>query len=292
MFSQAAEATQWVLQTLVAQTRAVAHIPITWAVSLIWERSGRVSAWLASSEGASYIPWGVRVPEDVRMAVTDPVIGRELWDQTAGAGGGDPLAVLARHAELRDAAAPGSRVLAIGSTTAMARTMDWAGSLGARAVGVDPRTVAPASAADIGGGVLLHRCQVAMPWEWLQANHFDEHGRLQVAARHMRMAAISGHLNGRGCEQVMRLFEDRKPIPAELWSEVQSERTRAAIDYQMAAGRAGGQGGAEPEQAFRRARAAEVIATLEYFETVEGCADLLYAARLAGVPLNPAAAVA
>lgn len=290
LFAQAGEAAHWVLQVLVAQTRAASHIPITWAVSLIWDRSGRVSAWLASSEGPSYIPVGVRIPEDVRLAITDPVVGRELWAKAAVEGVCDPLAVLARHAEIRDATAPGSRVLAIGSTAPMQRTMDWAGSLGARAVGLDARSVAPATALEL-GGVLLHRCQVAMPWDWRQANAFGTPERLQVAARHMRMAAVSGHLNGRACEQVMRLFEERKPISSELWAEVQAERTRALVDYQIAASMAQ-QGGASPEQAFRHARAAEVIAALEHFDTVEGCADLLYATRLAGAPLNPAAAVA
>lgn len=290
LFAQAGEAAHWALQVLVAQTRAAAHIPITWAVSLIWDRSGRVSAWLASSEGPSYIPVGVRIPEDVRLAITDPVVGRELWAKAAAEGVCDPLAVLARHAEIRDATAPGSRVLAVGSTAPMQRTMDWAGALGARAVGLDARSVAPATALEL-GGVLLHRCQVAMPWDWRQATAFGTPERLQVAARHMRMAAVSGHLNGRACEQVMRLFEERKPISAELWAEVQAERTRALVDYQIAASMAH-QGGASPEQAFRHARAAEVIAALEHFDTVEGCADLLYATRLAGAPLNPAAAVA
>ena len=55
-------------------------------MSLIWDRSGRVSAWLASSEGPSYIPVGVRIPEDVRLAITDPVVGRELWAKAAAEG--------------------------------------------------------------------------------------------------------------------------------------------------------------------------------------------------------------
>ena len=40
------------------------------------------------------------------------------------------------------------------------------------------------------------------------------------------------------------------------------------------------------------ARAAEVVLCLREYHTAEGCADLLYATRLAGAPLNPAAAVA
>ena len=150
--------------------------------------------------------------------------------------------------------------------------------------------VSPATAAEI-GAVMLHRCQVAMPWEWRQANAFDTQSRLQVAARHMRMSALAGHLTGRGCETVMRLFESRKPIPDEVWADVAAERSQALIALQMA-GSMAGQGGADPARAFRTARAAEVMACLKYFHTAEGCADLLYAARLAGAPLNPAAAVA
>ena len=50
-----------------------------------------------------------------------------------------------------------------------------------------------------------------MPWEWRQANAFSEQRRLQIAARHMHMAATAGHLHGAACEKVMRLFEERKP---------------------------------------------------------------------------------
>ena len=72
----------------------------------------------------------------------------------------------------------------------------------------------------------------------------------------------------------MRLFEERKPISAELWPRCRLSAP-ALVDYQIAASMAH-QGGASPEQAFRHARAAEVIAALEHFDTVEGGADLLY----------------
>jgi len=66
----------------------------------------------------------------------------------------------------------------------------------------------------------------------------------------------------------------------------------ALIEYQTAMSNAG-QGGAEPPaRALATARAAEVVLCLRDFHTAEGCADLLYATRLAGAPLNPAAAVA
>ncbi|MBS4728284.1 NAD-binding protein [Mycobacterium sp. SM1] len=35
---------------------------------------------------------------------------------------------------------------------------------------------------------MLHRCQVAMPWEWRQANAFSAQDRLRIAARHALLA--------------------------------------------------------------------------------------------------------
>lgn len=288
LYEQAVAASQAVLQALIAQTRTVGYIRTQWAMSLIWERSGLVSAWLATSEGPSYIPLGVRVPENVRLAVTDAVVGRDLWDMSAAAGGADPLEVVVRHAEMRDATAPGQRVLVIASSLPMGRVMDWAGAVGARPASVDPRTVDPATGGD---GVLLHRCAVAMPWEWRQADAFTAQDRLKVAARHMRMAAVSGHLTGRACEAVMRLFEERKPISETLWADVKAERNAAAIEFQIAEDMRG-MGDADPARAFMNSRAAEVIQCLQHYDTAEGCADILYATRLAGAPLNPAAAVA
>ena len=283
LFDQAMDAGQAVVAALIAQTRATPHIPIEYAVSLIWERSGSVSAWMATSEGASYIPLGVRIPQDVRLAVTDPVVGRALWDATAAAGGADPLEVVVRHAEARESAAPGARVLAIASSLPMAQVIDWAAAVGARPVSVDPRKVDAAPDLD---GSLLHRCAVAMPWEWRQANAFTEQDRLKVAARHMHMAAISGHLAGNACETVMRLFEERKPIDDKLWEEVQKERFAALISYQLN-DQTRGQGGSEPARILMTARAAEVVECLRHYDTAEGCADILYATRLAGAPLNP-----
>ncbi len=289
LYDQAADAGQAVVQALIAQARTTAYITIHWAVSLIWERSGLVSAWLASSEGPSYIPLGVRIPEDVRLAVTDAVVGREMWDRSAAAGGANPLEVVVRHAEMRDAASPGARVLAVASSLPMGRVADWAGAVGARPVSVDPRAVDPAIAVD---GALVHRCAVAMPWEWRQANAFTVQDRLKVAARHMHMAALSGHLTGHACEKVMRLFEERKPIDESLWTAVKAERNQAIIAFQMAEDMRNHGGGADPVRAFMKSRAAEVIQCLQHFDTAEGCADILYATRLAGAPLNPAAAVA
>lgn len=87
-------------------------------------------------------------------------------------------------------------------------------------------------------------------------------------------------------------FEERKPIDEALWADVSKQRFMALIQYQTAMSSAG-QGGAEPPaRALATARAAEVIECLRHYDTAEGCADLLYATRSAGAPLNPAAAVA
>jgi hypothetical protein len=106
------------------------------------------------------------------------------------------------------------------------------------------------------------------------------------------MAATAGHLGGGASELVIELFEERKPIGEALWADVAKQRFMALIDYQTAMSNAG-QGGAEPPaRVLATARAAEVVLCLRDYHTAEGCADLLYATRLAGAPLNPAAAVA
>ncbi|WP_236057293.1 hypothetical protein [Mycobacterium sp. SM1] len=284
LFEQAMDAGRDVIAAMLAQIRG--YIPIHFAVSLIWERTGAVTAWLATSEGASYIPLGVRIPQDVRLAVTDPVVGRELWEKTAAAGGANPLEVVVRHAEARQMAAPGERVLAIAGSVPLAQVIDWAAAVGARPVSVD---LQKSAAPDL--GVMLHRCQVAMPWEWRQANAFSAQDRLRIAARHMHMAAMAGHLHGAACETVMRLFEERKPISDQLWEQVRNERYIALVEYESAV-RTRGQGGSEPARALATARAAEVIECLRNYDTVDGCADLLYASRLAGAPLSLDAAVA
>lgn len=283
LFDQAMDAGRDVVSMLLAQT--VGYIPIHYAVSLIWERVGGVSAWLSTSEGASYIPLGVRVPNEVKLAVTDPVVGRQLWAASADTGGGNPLEVLVQHAQAREQSAAGARVLAIASSLPIGQVQDWASMAGARAVAVDAKTVAAASHTG------QHRCAAAMPWEWRQANAFTDQQRRQVAARHMRMASVTGHLGGGAAEHVMDLFESRKPIEDGLWADVTKQRYLALIEYESAM-RAGGQGGAEPAWALARARATEVVECLRRYDSVEGCADLLYATRLAGAPLNPNAAVA
>jgi len=217
------------------------------------------------------------VPQDVRLAVTDPVIGRELWEATAASGVASPLEVVVRHAQAREMAAPGTRVLAIASSLPMDQVCDWAREVSARAVEVKPSKVSPAFDFD---GNLVHRCQT-----------FSEQQRLQIAARHMHMATTAGHLHGAACEKVMRLFEERKPIDEDLWASVRDERFIALVEYDQAV-MARGHGGSEPARALATVRAAEVIESLRHFDTVEGCADLLYATRLAGVPLSPAAAAA
>ena len=289
IFDQAMDAGRDVITALVAQTLGTGYIDIHYAVSLIWERGGTISVWMATSEGASYIPLGVRIPQEVRLSVTDPIVGHELWNASAEAGGADPLEIVVRQAEAREQAAPGARVLALASSLPMGHVIDWAGAVSARPVSVNPREVERSTGVDMS---MLHRCAVAMPWEWRQANAFTEQDRLKVAARHMYMAASAGHLGGGACEHVIELFEERKPIDEALWAEVAKQRFMALIEYQTAMSNAG-QGGAEPPaRALATARAAEVVLCLRDYDTAEGCADLLYATRLAGAPLNPAAAVA
>jgi hypothetical protein len=121
---------------------------------------------------------------------------------------------------------PGARVLAVASSLPMAHVIDWAGAVGARPVEVK----AGVAAADLDPASLVHRCAVAMPWEWRQANAFTEQDRLRIAARHMHMAANAGHLHGAACEKVMRLFEERKPIDDALWDAVRRERFMALIE--------------------------------------------------------------
>lgn len=293
LIGQAADAARSIVATAIAQTRHAGYGSsegFVWAVTVIAERTGEVTAWLATSEGPSYIPRGVRVPDDVRLAVTDPVVGRQLWDAAAAAGGADPLEVLARHAELRDGAAPGGRVLAFAASVPMARVMDWAATVGARPVSVDPRTIDAAAAAGDQGH---HRCAAAMPWEWQQANAFSEKQRLQVAVRHMLMAATAGHLNDPACERVTDAFDRGNPVTASDWADVRQAFALACVNYEMT--RAGAPLGGESttlERVFRTARAAEVVWCAREYASVAGCADLLYASRLAGAPLNPAAAVA
>ena len=293
LIGQAADAARSIVETVIAQTRHAGYGSsqgFVWAVTLIAERTGQVTAWLATSEGPSYIPPGVRVPDDVRLAVTDPVVGRQLWDDAAAAGGADPLEVLARHAELRDATAPGLRVLAFAASVPMGRVSDWAATVGARPVSVDPRTIDPAPAQGDHG---QHRCAVAMPWEWQQANAFSERQRLQVAARHSLMAATAGHLNDPACERVIDAFERGAPITDSDWADVRQAFAVTCVNYEMARSGITVGGGVTPaEWAFRTARAAEVVYCLRNHASAEGCADLLYASRLAGAPLNPAAAVA
>lgn len=293
LIGQAADAARSIVETMIAQTRRAGYGSsqgFVWAVTVIAERTGGVTAWLATSEGPSYIPPGVRVPDDVRLAVTDEVVGRQLWDAAAAAGGADPLEVLARHAELRDTAAPGLRVLAFAASVPMSRVMDWAAVVGARPVSVDPRTIDPAPAHGDEG---QHRCAVAMPWEWQQASAFSEQQRRQVAVRHMLMAANAGHLTAPGCERVMDAFERGAPITDSDWADVHQAFAVACVNYEMARSSVTTGGGATPlEWAFRTARAAEVVWCLRDFGSAEGCADLLYASRLAGAPLSPASAVA
>jgi hypothetical protein len=114
---------------------------------------------------------------------------------------------------------------------------------------------------------------------------------LKVAARHSQMAASVTQMSGQATDRVIDLFEARKPIDDSLWSDVAKQRFMTMIEYQTAMSNAGACGADSPARLLAQARAAEVVMCLRHFNTVDGCADLLYAARLAGAPLNPAAAV-
>lgn len=288
LFGQAMDVGRDVVSAMVAQTVWAGHITIHYAVALVYERGGTVAAWMATSEGASYIPLGVRIPPDVRLSVTDPVIGRELWESSASAGGANPLATVVRQAQEREMAAPGSRVLAVASSLPMDQVTDYAAEVSARPVHVDPKSITKPAGVDM---AMAHRCAVAMPWEWQQANRFDEQERYRIASRHMYMAMSTGRLSSGACEEVMDLYELGKPVPEALWREVNNARLKPLTEYMLAM-QSAGQGGAVPVRALAAARAAEVILCLRHSTTAEGCADLLYASRLAGAPLEPNAAVA
>jgi len=295
LIGQAADAARSVLETLIAQTRRAGYgtSGFIWAVSVIADRTGQFTAWLASSEGPSYVPRGVRMPDDVRLAVNDQVVGRELWEAAAACGGADPLDLLVQHAQMVDAAAPGSRVLVLAAALPIDRVADWAALLGARPVSVDPRTIDPA-AAHHGEG--QHRCAAAMPWEWQQANAFDHRQRRQIAAQYAAEAAAAGHLNDPACTRVIDAFRRGQAITESDWADITQAHAVACVNYDMTrmAVHAGG-AASDPsplERVFRTARAAEVVLCLRESSTAEGCADLLYASRLAGAPLSPTSAAA
>jgi hypothetical protein len=99
-------------------------------------------------------------------------------------------------------------------------------------------------------------------------------------------------MSAQATDRAIELFEERKPIDDALWSAVAKQRFMSMIEYQTAMSNAGAGGAESPARLLAQARAAEVVLCLRNYETAEGCADLLYASRLAGAPLNPAAAVA
>jgi hypothetical protein len=131
-----------------------------------------------------------------------------------------------------------------------------------------------------------------MPWEWRQANAFTEQQRQLIAARYVRQAVLAGHLSSPACVQVMDRYDRGQPISDELWERVKREHAAAFTNYDAALRNVGLGGATDPALAFRTARAAEVILCLQNAATAEGCADLLYATRLAGAPLKASAAVA
>lgn len=283
ILEQATEAGRSIITTMVAQTRATGYLGIDWAASLIWERTGEITAWLASSEGASYLPLNVRVPDGVQIAVSDVAVGRELAGWSAA--GASPLEVLTRHMELRDALTPGGRMLVLAGSDSADRVSSWASSTGARSVAVEAALVDPQLFADG-----QHRCQAAMPWEWNQAQSLAESERMRIAERHMLMAITAGHLNDPIYEDVSRLFQLQKPISDSIWAGLQQQWNDAIVAYQLEQQNTG-LGGADPLRQFITARAAELMLCLQHADTADGCADILYLARLAGIPLNPFAGV-
>lgn len=291
---QAAEAARSILETLIAQTWHIGYggTEFSWAVSVIADRTGQFTAWLASSEGPSYVPRGVRLPTAVRLAVTDQVVGRELWETSAQRGGADPIKLLVQHAQMLDAAAPGIRVLALAAAVPRDHLADWAAQVGARPVSLDPRIIAAAAAAP---GAGQHRCEAVMPWEWQQANTFHERKRRKVAAQCATAATEAGHLNNPACRRVIDAFTRGQAITESDWADITQVHVEAWVDYdlaRMAAHAVGGSTDPSPIEwtTFRTARAAEVVQCLRETSTAAGFADLLYASRLAGAPLNAALA--
>lgn len=287
LVSEASEAGRAVLESVISQIRGLGLLNATWwsaAVSVFLERDGGATAWLATSDGPSYVPLGVRIPDDVGLAVRDPFSGRDLWERSATAGWSDPLEVLKIHAETRVDASPGSRPLVMASTWPLDRVQDWASQVGARAVSVDPRTIEAGSA----GGTGQHRVAVAMPWDWQQAQSLSVDERVELAPRLAANAALSGGLSMPGCRQAIDLVEQGAELTASDWADVEREYQQASSAYDLSKSGISLTGGEAqaPEWTFRTARAAEAVLCLRNASTGEGFADLLYASRLAGAPLG------
>ena len=143
----------------------------------------------------------------------------------------------------------------------------------------------------------MHRCQVAMPWEWKQAQMaLSEAERQVVAVRLAQTAVRTGHLCDPRSDRVLDLVARRQPVSAADWQDARSAWAAAWVEYSLAAKRVADHNVTSEvrsvERLFRTARAAEAIACLRDAATAEGCADVLYAARLAGARLDPAWAVA
>lgn len=109
------------------------------------DRGGTITAWMATSEGASYIPLGVRIAHDVRLSITDPIIGHELTKASAEA--------RRRHSAGGCAPGRGPREGSPGgagaSSLPMDRVMDWVGVVGARPVSVNPKEVGRTAGPDM-----------------------------------------------------------------------------------------------------------------------------------------------
>lgn len=283
----ASEASREILESVISQIRGLGLLNATWwsaAVSVFLERDGGATAWLATSDGPSYVPLGVRLPNDVDLAVRDPFIGRDLWERSATAGWSDPMEVLKYHAEARMDASPGTRPLVMAATWSMDRVQDWASQVGARAVSVDARTVEAGSA----GGAGQHRTAVASPWDWQQANVLGVDERMGLAPQLAANAAMSGSLSTPACRLAIDLAGQGAELTASDWADVERDYQQASSAFDLSKSGISLTGGdaQAPEWTFRTARAAEAVLCLRNSSTVEGFADLLYASRLAGAPLG------
>ncbi|VBA62435.1 hypothetical protein LAUMK41_05826 [Mycobacterium attenuatum] len=72
--------------------------PVDWAVG-VFRREGGMEKLVISNEGSGYVPWGVFLPRETRLVVTDPVVDRSFRDAWFGCP--DPARVLVEYSKLR-----------------------------------------------------------------------------------------------------------------------------------------------------------------------------------------------
>ena len=283
LFAEAEAASRAVVETIIGQTRRVGYIGMQYAVAVVWGRDGVASTWLATGEGPGYIPPGVRIPDGVKSVFADPIHGAAL--RTHYAGGGDPVEMVAQHAQLRGKSGMGGKMLTIASTLPVDRIEQWAGQFGATPVSVNFQSVDPRT---FGEGV--HRAAVANEWDWQYANSLDEQGRNVIRQRHMLMACNATGMYTNAMNTVLDQVQRENEVPADVWKQVERDWNMAVSKYQQVAGNSSG--GPEAAHAFVQARAVETVMFVRNALTAQGCADLLYSARMAGAAAQPARATA